>query len=195
MRVRAAGRFNAGAGRRLGAGSSLSLLAVLVVGCLEPMPMPDSVDFDGRTLHRFSTTRVGVGVLDVYAPDGDHPTTADLTIGFIRSHLSVRHLVHRLRYAHEETVKRSFANTEIDTFDSDRFQTCRVYVDDIGQPALAFEVAERYADASVSTAAVWELDNLEQAQKGLNLCREVQNRLGRVWALHRTYFRPKVSRE
>ena len=119
----------------------------------------------------------------------DHPTTADLTAGMVYSHLPVQQLVRQIAKGNDQSARRVYARVPFDTKDAVRFQNCRVYADDIGQPAMSLEVAERVSsNTSVGTTIVRELDNLEQAQKGWELCKEAQDRLGEVWVLHRSMF-------
>ncbi len=166
-------------------------LPLAQVGC-EPaaVQFPREVEVDGRVLKRHSVDRVTIGVLAVYAPPNDHPTTADLTVGLLRSHLPVQQMVSRLRLAHEQSAAtRMYREVPFETGDAVRFQTCRVYLDEIGQPVIAWEVAERLtSESSVGTSIVRELDNREEAQNGYRVCRDRRGMLGPVWALHRQLF-------
>lgn len=179
--------------RSWGLGLLAYALGLSGLGCVDPasvsMARPRAIAVDGRTLHIFSRTRVPVGFLDVFAPAGDHPTTADITVGVIRSHLPVQQLVRHLEVAHEKAVRRALYELPFETMDAVRFQTCKVYLDGIGQPALTLEVAERRtSESSAATGVVWELDNLEQARGGRSLCQRWRAKLGQVWVLHRTLF-------
>ena len=171
----------------------IGMLALLEPACTDPALWRASsrrtIQIDGRTLHGFSSTRIAVGTLDVFIPPGDHPTTADITVGVIRSHLPVQQLVRQLESAHEAAIRQDFATVPFKTGDAVRFQSCKVYLDRIGQPAMALEVAERMtSESSAATGVVWELDNLEQARDGYRLCRRARDRLGEVWVLHRSFF-------
>ncbi len=162
--------------------------AVVATACIDRRPLPASFEFDGRTFDHFSSHWVMSGWLDVYAPKGDHPTTADQTVGVLRTRMSAGQTVQYLHEAEMQAARRTYATVTFDTFDTRRYQSCRVYVDNIGQPALALEIVEDPGDdRTTSTAVVWELDNHQQAARGHPLCREFQARLGDVWALHRRF--------
>ena len=150
---------------------------------------PQQLELGGRKLTRYSVERVTIGTMAVYAPPGDHPTTAELTVGFLRSHLPVQQMVDQLNRANAQAVRHTYSFTPFETGDAVRFQNCRVYIDDIGQAAISWEVAERVtSESSVGTAVVRELDNAEEAGRGRRLCYARRSMLGAVWALHRTAF-------